>query len=325
MAEKHGRALSLWIGLGLLLAPAWAGRNDVVAVVVEVKGQVTAHGREDPPSRVGTQLKLLSSVIEGQSIKVENGGKLTLSFTKGGVRATLNGPVEGIVRGNKVEPIGGGKINMDGAASSRDARLAPRASMDLSRMGGVNARATCNVWTDQTRPQLSLDVIRKAKSTFSLPAGQDAPVYYRDLGAPGQPAAKDWVKSTVKVTSNDHVEPAWDLKADHSYYINFATQPADSDKDIDYSVRVFSPAALSNVEQAIALADKPGPDQETRQIILISLLDDCHLYERALERAEVLLRKHPQDSSLKQLVEDLNAKRVEAEGQSMKSEREVQP
>jgi len=291
----------------------------VAAVVVEVKGVALLKEPDAPPSRRGTQIKLLQPIHEQRTVVVDPQGKLVLSFASSSKRVTLSGPVTVVVKAGAAELTAGNKANMTVTSpKEREAVLAPKDRMDFSRMGGVSARALGNVRTDQARPALSLQIVRDEQSTFSVAPGETKAVVYLMLDNPDSTAPlaeQAWTSGTVRGAEGDRIILDWELAPGKACFVQLDTKaPAWNPEErrygrTDYWVYRYPSNVLAELKEGEQVADQPGPDRTWRQLQLASLYRTYHLYDRAIERVAGL----PSNGELSTLLQELKAEKLEAE------------
>lgn len=316
--RKLCAALFCLSALGLA---AWAGPRDgpVAAVVVEVKGVALVKDPEAPPSRRGTQIKLLQPIHEQRTVVVDPQGKLVLSFASSSKRVTLTGPVTVVVKGGTAELTAGNKANLTvSSPKERESVLAPKDRMDFSRMGGVSARALGNVRTDQARPALSLDIVRDEQSTFKIAPGETREVVYLVLENPDSTAPlaeQAWTKGTVRGAEGDRIVLDWDLAPGKACFVQLDTRAPQWIPEerrygrTDYWVYRYPNNVLAELKEGELVADRPGSDRTWRQLQLASLYRTYHLYDRAIERVARL----PKSGEFGTLLQELKAEKLEAE------------
>lgn len=314
------RVSALLLGAALALA-AWAGPRDgpVAAVVVEVKGVALLKEPDSPPSRRGTQIKLLQPIHDQRTVVVDPQGKLVLSFASSSKRVTLTGPVTALIKGGTAELTAGAKANLTVTTpKGREAVLAPKDRMDFSRMGGVSARALGNVRTDQSRPALSLAIVREEGSRFSVAPGETKDVVYLLLTDPDSTAPlaeQAWTRGTVHGVAGDRVALDWDLAPGTACFVqldNQAPQWIPEERRYgrtDYWLYRYPNNILTELKEGAQVADQPGSDRTWRQLQLASLYRTYHLYDRAIER----VAKLPPQTQTANLLQELKAEQLESE------------
>ncbi len=265
------RLLLLLVTALMLAAVAFAETKSVAAVVIGVKGTplIKTEGKDEPPSRQWTKLKLLQTVPTGAQLRVPAGSQLTLSFAIGARKVTLEGDVTVNVSQDKVAVVNGSTDRIkETLAKGREAVLAPKERIDFSRMGGVSARAGhVNVRTDQARPALSVGLIRADGSAFTLPKGA-VDAFYRRSGAPGP-----WQKTSVVGVEGDRLMAQFDLEPGVPYDIQLLAPPEDSDRKTDYWVYRYTAEELKDLENARATGATP--------LEMVFLYRDYRLFDRA--------------------------------------------
>lgn len=255
----------------MLAAVAAAETKSVAAVVIGVKGTplIKTEGKDEPPSRQWTKLKLLQSIPAGAQLRVPAGSQLTLSFAIGARKVTLDGDVTVNVIQDKVAIVNGSTDRVkESLAKGREAVLAPKERIDFSRMGGVSARAGhVNVRTDEARPALAVGLIRADGSAFTLPKGAfDA--YYRRSGTQGP-----WQKTAVTGVEGDRLVAQFDLEPGVPYDIQLLAPLEDSNQKTDYWVYRYTAEELKTLENARATGATP--------LEMVFLYRDYRLFDRA--------------------------------------------
>lgn len=293
------RLLLLLLTAMLVAATAFAETKSVAAVVIGVKGTplIKTEGKDEPPSRQWTKLKLLQTIPAGAQVRVPAGSQLALSFAIGARRVTLDGDVTVNVSQDKVAIVNGSADRIkESLAKGREAVLAPKERADFSRMGGVSARAGfVNVRTDEARPALSVGLIRADGSTFAVPKGaQPIDAFYRKSGH------GPWQKTSVVGADGDRLVAQFDLEPGVAYDLQLLAPPEDSNKKTDYWIYRYTPDELKDLENVRSSGAAP--------LEMVFLYRDYRLFDRAFAAlAEAEKLGDSDAAAFAQLKEDLKS------------------
>ena len=246
----------------------WADPN-AAAIILSVRGTVIL-GKSVARGTMPHQAKLLDSVGKGQTVDVEPGGEVVLSFAVGGARLKLDKPQKVVVEPNGIE----GQPMIMPSKAAPAIPVGGITNVETTKMGGVSSRALARVNSRNSQPDIDIGAIPKLVLDSPFPTE----AFLRSVPQEGAPGA--WIRIAIR-TSNQAdgrttFQPVKPL-AQGAYEINL-TEPKDIAKP-HFAVLIMPP-----LEEYSTLAERAHANGAplSDRLGFVQYLRSYHCYDDAL-------------------------------------------